>query len=474
MKQLPYTAKVYANGTIFDSIGDSNLNYYQASYDGDNVFYLYKNTGLVDYINTLSEVQSSVYALTPQVGDTVRSFVTFNEQVIGFEGYNAKKFNDYSAVYILNENKLMYETFDHDTKLILLSSKTHIRDYHVNDTNLWVLHDQSKLTKFNKHRVQQFSVDVQGKIPLNSVFLTNISLLSIDFIREYTKTGYKQYPIILGYTQDKQLFLVKFNEQNNTFYDTKMLPAYGEFFPHSSDKHRNYNLTNSEFLNEKYKTQPTLMFKLRLKNIYNVHDQVEINIPVDIDCATGDHHFVFRLDTLNGKVDLFIDGRLYSSKEMPAVNYTFQDIFYENMTVGTTYFYNNYPLYKKLNQHNYYFTDNCRMRQFKLYNKVLTDNEIRLHTYNGIDIPDVVTSIPCGQRSEIEQIDRFFNLNVPGAKSNNVNVIIKDSNITNTQLQEQLKQVILKKLKKVLPATTNVNDIVFKDYSFTVNQQLSS
>lgn len=474
MKQVPYTAKVYANGSIFDAIGNSTLNYYQTLYDGKNVFYLYKNTGEVDYIDTTTEILSSTFALTFAVNDEVKSFVTHNNQVYGFQGYYAKKFNDNAAIYILNDNMLMYETFDHNTKLILLSSSSHIRDYHMNNTDLWVLHGSSKLTKFNKHRVKQFGIDVNGLITLDGVVLQQTSLLSIDFIREYTNTGYKSYPILLGYTQDKQMFLTKFDEINQTFYGTVLLPMLGEFYPHSSDKHRNYNLTNSEFLNEKYKSQPTLMFKLRLKNIYNVHDEIDVQIPVYIDCATGDHHFVFRLDTTKGAVDLYINGRLYDSRQIPAVNFMFQDIFYENMTVGTTYFYNNYPLYKKLKQNNYYFADSCRMRQFKLYNKVLTHNEIRLHTYNGVDIQDVVASLPCGQRNEIEQIDRLFNFNVPGSKSNSVNVIIKDSNITNVQLQQQLKKIIFEKLKRVLPANTQVNDILFKDYSAVVNQQLSS
>jgi hypothetical protein len=53
-------------------------------------------------------------------------------------------------------------------------------------------------------------------------------------------------------------------------------------------------------------------------------------------------------------------------------------------------------------------------------------------------------------------------LDTTGNKSNKINIIIKNSQITNTNLQNQLKNIIAEKLKKTLPITTTINNIEFR------------
>jgi hypothetical protein len=53
-------------------------------------------------------------------------------------------------------------------------------------------------------------------------------------------------------------------------------------------------------------------------------------------------------------------------------------------------------------------------------------------------------------------------------------VVIKNSDVTNPEIQNQIRDVIAERLQKTLPATTRINQIVFKDVQPTLNARLSS
>ena len=75
--------------------------------------------------------------------------------------------------------------------------------------------------------------------------------------------------------------------------------------------------------------------------------------------------------------------------------------------------------------------NNCSIKDFKLYDKAISDDEIKFLLIKTYGDSDLITSLPVGHRNEIEQIERIFTVNTPGNKSNKVNVIIKNSNINN-------------------------------------------
>ena len=85
-------------------------------------------------------------------------------------------------------------------------------------------------------------------------------------------------------------------------------------------------------------------------------------------------------------------------------------------------------------------------------------------TYNGVQMQDAVLSLPSDQRNELDQIERAFKLNVPANKSNNINILIKNSQINDTNIQDQLKVIIRDRLQQILPANVNINEITFKTY----------
>lgn len=494
---IPTTIKYTANGAIYDSMGNNSTEYI-ASYSTETaIYFLTSTTGDVTKWDFYSEEETTMKAITGSddgAAYPVKSIVVENGNVYGFRGRSARKFKDNQVLYIENGNLnpkedslLTYESFDFkirskepnfgitNTNCNITSntqayksivSTTKIHDFIVDaDNNVVLIHGSSNptITKYTSSFKLLYKINVQQTLKSNQID----SLLAIDLVREYTSTGIKQYPIVLcknSLTQELALF--KVDEQNKTITDFKSL---GLNIKTACNVNGTlpvpiYNLTNYTYLKENHPNKE-FSFKLKLTNTQNNRDMLIVNIPVDVSTyTTGAHHFALRLDSKQGNVSVFVDGRLYKNVTIPPSTYIFQDISQDGIAVGCTGFYDNVPLFKYLKQDNYYFVDNSYIKQFKLYNSVLTDNEIRFLTYNGSQMQDAVLSLPSDQRNELDQIERAFKLNVPANKSNNINILIKNSQISDPNIQEQLKVIISDRLQQILPANVNINEITFKTY----------
>jgi hypothetical protein len=97
-----------------------------------------------------------------------------------------------------------------------------------------------------------------------------------------------------------------------------------------------------------------------------------------------------------------------------------------------------------------------------MYKRALTNTEIEYHAYRGININDLVVSLPCDQRNELDGIERQFKLNTTGNKSNKINVIVKNSQLTSDEVKNKVKAIVIDKLEKVLPITTTINNVEFR------------
>jgi hypothetical protein len=241
------------------------------------------------------------------------------------------------------------------------------------------------------------------------------------------------------------------------------VPLTGAYYQYGDPRRINYNLTNYEYLKNNYKKKDELTFKVVLQNVYDNRDLIRLEIPISTYLFKSEkHHFAFRMDGINGTVSVFVDGKEIKTVHIQKGRYIFQDIFTDAMNVGRTYFNNNISLTEYLNQPNYYYTNNLSLKRFKIFNKALSNNEIEFEMFGGTSMQDLVVSLPCDQRNELDGIERQFKLDTTGNKSNKINLIIKNSQITNTILQNRLKDIISEKLKKVLPITTTINNIEFR------------
>lgn len=472
---IPLITKFKSSATLYDSLGDIINSYISLSYDKEFIYFLKDISGNVLSYNTITEELSS-HKLN--YSNNIYSVLKYDDTLYGFGGYDAKPFVEDTVLYIKDNNKLVQESYNKIVNVTHLQSSSEIRDFMIDDdNNYYVLHNKNSISKFSKDRILKYTFSV---IPaVSSIFNSlsvmpndEIELLKIDYVREYTNNGLLSYPIVLGKVKNEtgdsilapsQMFLGKIDEANKTIFEASFVPLTGEYHPYGDARRINYNLTNYEYLKKNYRSENKLIFKVVLQNIYNNKDLIRLEIPISTNLFKSEnHHFAFRMDGINGTVSVFVDGKEIKTVNIQKGRYIFQDIFTDSLNVGRTYFNNNISLSEYLNQPNYYYVNNANLKRFKIFNKALTNNEIEFQMFNGINMQDLVVSLPCDQRNELDGIERQFKLDTTGNKSNKINLIVKNSQITNTILQNHLKDLILEKLKKVLPITTTINNIEFR------------
>jgi hypothetical protein len=472
---IPLITKFKSSAVLYDSLGGVVNSYISLTYDKDYIHFLKDSIGTVLTYNTVTEetLNTSVTSTS-----SIYSILKYDDTLYGFNGYDAKPFVEDTVLYVKDKNKLVQESYNKVVHITHLQSSTEIRDFMLDDNfNYYVLHNKNTISKFSKDRIRSYTFSV---IPaVSSIFNSlsvmpndEIELLKIDYVREYTNNGLSSYPIVLGKIKNgtgdsllapSQMFLGKIDEVNKTIYEAIFVPLTGTYYSYGDSKRVNYNLTNYEYLKKNYTSKDQLTFKVVLQNVYNNKDLIRLEIPISTYLFKSEnHHFAFRLDGVNGTVSVFVDGKETKTVNIQKGRYIFQDIFTDSMNVGRTYFNNNISLTEYLNQPNYYYTNNATLKRFKIFNKSLSNNEIEFEMFSGIKMQDLVVSLPCDQRNELDGIERQFKLDTTGNKSNKINLIVKNSQITNTNLQNQLKDIIFEKLKKVLPITTTINNIEFR------------
>jgi hypothetical protein len=483
---VPLAIKFNSDVALYDAIGSITNTYVSMTYDTNYIYFLNNTSGSVTKYDIITESISAYVALKPSPTASVYSVLPYKESIYGFEGYAAKQFIDDTVLYIKDNNKLIQESFNRSVSAIHLSSRSQIRDFMLDeDMNYYVLHGNCTISKFTKDRIPiySFTMTPNPSSAFNALSVMpneELQLLKIDYVREYTDMGLKEYPIVLGRIKNGtgknilsagQMFLAKIDENyigtvgepQYAVSQASMLPFSGAYYPYGDANRVEYNLTNYEYLKNKYPYKRELAFKIVLQNIFNNRDKNLIEIPISTDLFESEtHHFAFRMNGVEGKISVFLDGNEIKTVDIVPGQYIFQNINTDAINVGNTYFHNNIALDKYMGQKKYYYINNATIKQFKMYNRALTNNEIKFHVYRSVDVSDLVVSLPCDQRNELDGIERQFKLNTTGNKSNKINLIIKNSQIKNVALQNQMKDLIMSKLENILPATTTIHNIEFR------------
>ena len=97
----------------------------------------------------------------------------------------------------------------------------------------------------------------------------------------------------------------------------------------------------------------------------------------------------------------------------------------------------------------------------------LEDHQELAHIFStNIDsIQDLTISLPCGMRNLTDTIKAVNSINTNlKSKSNVVDINIKNLNINNSNITDEVKDVLLAKIVNSLPKTTTINNVKFIDY----------
>jgi hypothetical protein len=224
----------------------------------------------------------------------------------------------------------------------------------------------------------------------------------------------------------------------------------------------NLALTNTSYLREYVQgTYPAsnLNIKVVTTNVYNSIDVSTNEIIFNLSALDpGYHHFAIRFDSYNGFMSLFIDAQVVQTIQFTPRKYQFSNLIYRPFLIGSSCFNNSLPLYQYLKK-NLYLMENVKIRNFYLYDTPLNDYDIIMHARQSGNIQDIHFDVPCGRRGYLEEIERYFKADLPGTKSTQYNVVLRNTGITDRSVQSKIEKYILDTLSNSAPIYSKLNSI---------------
>ena len=454
---------------------DSNISGYINYFETDTeIYFLFKN-------NVVKKLNLNTLEVTDEVYQEFEEY----SQVFGPGEWYENLFVYKDVVYLIpgNDDSVIWEDEDtvyytikaggltpgwyvikHDLKSFpktfirsdeVITSKTLIFD---DDFNTIVLAIGNKIFQYNTAGVllDKIDYDTPGlwEVNLDTVSQEQDSLvggkiLAIDGVNEYVSGGLNTKSLTILFA-DKNGIL--------TFNEPKELAQQLDGITEST--YNKIPITNYNAITRMYDSD-NLNFRLTLKNEYNSEDIRSENISYDLNrIDTGVHTFTFSFNSLKGRATLFVDGLLYEDILFTPGKYNLHNIFNDELYVGSAGFLNGVDLSTYLKQPGYYYVKDLTVSNLYVYNKSASKELIyALNLLNG-SIDDLVISLPHGQRNNKATIERFYKLGRHNS-SNKIDIVVNNFNITDTDIQNQIRLNILEDASNILPTGIEINNIKF-------------
>lgn len=458
---------------------------------------------IAEYINFLQEENSITFLLPDQVsGERGRcvevSKTTFNTKTditaIPLPCYNttgsdiSKSLYRYNGVlYRIPGDRVRIDGVNADIIYFIVSRRT-LKRYNFRENSLITFAETSNggpyITDFNINTNQDIIIVYSNKIvgftnkredifniSLSSVGLSSNIIAGVDFSRGFYKNDTQEEKtrlLTIDPVTLTQTFVNIIKNDNNLLLTTTQTGLTAQQttydnFTKGLDVYERLPQTNFNYLLQFLKPN-SLKFDLTLINYLSSEDIV--NKSIDFNLANldiGYHTFTYRFDSIQGNASLFVDGALHKNITFSPGKYKIQNIFADDFFVGTTGFLNGIDLATYLQQPGAYYISNLKVKNLFLYDKAIKDDEVVALNLYKKPIENIVLSIPCGQRNNIEEIERMFKYS-SGSSSNNINIYLNNLNITNVTFRNNIKNIILQEAKNILPVGVTVNDIKFINY----------
>lgn len=275
---------------------------------------------------------------------------------------------------------------------------------------------------------------------------------NIAFAEGFLNNNLEQ-SVYVSCSGNKEIIIFKLNQQGNIIRQVSIpTHTYTNIDPTNYD----YNLTQTD-----YATVNNYAFKARLFNKLNTEDSIILNLDiVSNDLSPGYHHFAITVDCLNGISQLYLDNEHYKTQFFDKGTYIFSSLFSDNIVIGATPFYNGTLLSEFLSKNNtkYYYTADLSVQNFYLFNTILDYFDIGMLYKEKIGPDDLEWHVPAGRRYYIDTISRYFDNQVPGFKSNLLNLTVR-SNLLSDECKAALEPIIIKTVLNNLPNYTKLNKL---------------
>lgn len=228
---------------------------------------------------------------------------------------------------------------------------------------------------------------------------------------------------------------------------------------------RFYETTNSNVI-MRHANENKIYFNLFLPNNY-LYDYRETIVWDLVDIQTGWYNINVHINLDKAKFEVKIndipfDNRNNSKHFLPYVN--------SNGTIfDTTYYFGQLGKKYGTTMNNIlsdvltdpYMCKNSKTENTKIYTKSLSYHEYQAMRLDGKPINTISLTLPCGQRSNIDEIVRYFKYVPPSAISNKVKINISGTGLTTKGEFELLKKEILTVLENNKDCLVDVKEIEF-------------
>ena len=323
-------------------------------------------------------------------------------------------------------------------------------------TNVIVDDEDYIITLHDKNRISKLKTTRKLVTFKDLTFLDNNTTKYIDVILDFEGKNYVKYYLIVEKFSNKTL-LHKI-DKNFNLVKTKSL---------GSRIVNNLNLTKSitsyYFLKKYNACKNKLKVVLRAKPKFTKtggFKKTEANIVYDISqLNSGYNHFAVNVSLKLGYMDLYVNGYKYQRRTFSPGTFLLDNPLGSGIFLGalSTPYYLTFS--SRLQQPGKYFLRDLKLKGFKMYSKVLDFYEIRSHyNYHNFN-RDTVWSLPIGQRTYIDTIDRVYKFNLPEKNTNTFDIDIKNLGITDTTLQQKIKDEIKKEIPKLVPYYDTLKDV---------------
>ena len=393
----------------------------------------------------------------------------YNEVKIGIN-YTGIVAND-TTVYLLSgtnpkiyNNEIYYnsnfaiEYYNIETSEIGLKVEGSIDDYTFdNEGNFYCLYDDNKIVSIDNFD----NITFNDKLSTITGFDNSLGK-GIDLIDEfYNNEKIDNYLSVISLSSNGKVGRVAYTRTKTDFTESINTVTGNEISLESYPI--NYNINNYNYVRNNFDNGEYIICKIKLPNIYDVqtYETGTLTYPLS-NLSPGYHNFTVTFDTVNGLFNFFIDGKNVDTYPFDSGKYSFGTIFDNAMYIGTEASYGNNKLNDNLNNINYYNYGNFKLKNFNIYNIPLYLYDIANNIRSKYKINDLLFELPTGKRSYVENIDKFFKNKLPGRKSNLLNISIQDTGINELPLQQDITDEIFANIRKVLPANTKLNKVVWE------------
>ena len=323
------------------------------------------------------------------------------------------------------------------------------------DNYTYICYGKSNVTKID---------DLRNKLATyrdDNVYSQSYMDMVTEFTNEY---GYHKYIILLNRVNDtdNQITYTKLNSD-----DLSVISSVQVTLPPEINLNKQFNVTNHITNNKLCKhisDTNHLTFKFRYQSYFDSDKTLLKNIDVDVsDLAPGYHHFAYSFNSVNSNISLFIDGilqEIVSSDDVASgAAYKYSNSIHDPIMVGAEPFFNNVTLSEHLRLQNYNFASGFSIDNYRVFNKYLNFQKIKMLSREGKKIQPVRLTVPTGRRNFIDHITTFYKHRPPGNKSGKFDINVVNHTLTSTDIQNYMSSTLKSQLNNSLPLNTQLNNI---------------